>query len=78
MSLRTALIHMSALFPDHIISRADEEIRHHEDKRTSGPSHRKPQCFHPYSQQSRRRGQKSNRGKTSSLLSGIGQVPEAV
>ena len=44
-SLRTAPIHMSALFPDHIIR--EEEICHHEEKRTSRPSHRKLQCFHP-------------------------------
>ena len=48
-SLRTAPLHLSALFPDHIIAKAEEEIRHHEDKRTSGLSQRKPQCFHPYS-----------------------------
>ena len=36
-SLRTAPNHKSALFPDHIISKA-EEICHHEDKCTSGPS----------------------------------------
>ena len=32
MSLRSAPLHMSALFPDHIISKAEEEIRHFEDK----------------------------------------------
>ena len=47
--LRTAPIHMSALFPDHIISTAEEEIRHHEDKHTSGPSRMKSLCYHPYS-----------------------------
>ena len=52
-SLRTAPLHLSALFPDHIISKAEEEIRHFEDKRTAGPSHRKPQRFHPYSQPQR-------------------------
>ena len=51
-SLKTAPLHMSALFPDHIISKAEEEIRHHEDKCTSSPSHRKPQRFHSYSQPS--------------------------
>ena len=49
-SLRTAPLRLSALFPDHIIAKAEEEICHHEDKRTSGPSQRKPQRFHPYSQ----------------------------
>ena len=29
MALRTAPLHMSALFPDHIISKAEEEIRNH-------------------------------------------------
>ena len=53
MSIRTAPIHMSALFPDHINSKAEEEICHHEDKHTSGPSHKKPQCCHPYSQSTR-------------------------
>ena len=51
-SLRTAPLHLSALFPDHIIAKAEEEICHHEDKRTSRPSQRKPQHFHPYSQPS--------------------------
>ena len=31
-ALRSAPLHMSALFPDHLISKAEEEIRHHEDK----------------------------------------------
>ena len=83
MSLRTAPIHTSALFPDHIISKAEKEICHHEDKRTSNPLHKKPQPYHLYSQatrqqqdsdqepkQIRRRGQRSNSGKA--------QVPEAV
>ena len=50
MYLRTAPLHLSALFLDHIIAKAEEEIRHHEDKHTLGPSQRKPQRFHPYSQ----------------------------
>ena len=49
-ALRTAPLHMSALFPDHIITKAEEEIRHHEEKRTSGPSHKGSQRFHPYHQ----------------------------
>ena len=47
-SLRTAPLHLSVLFPDHIIAKAEDEIRHFEDKLTSGPSQRKPQRFHPY------------------------------
>ena len=89
MSLRSAPLHMSALFPDHIISKAEEEIHHSEDKRTSGPSQRKPQRFHPYAQPSRqqqepdrkqglpawkqlgsrRRGQRSHRGKAAASFS---------
>ena len=49
-ALRTAPLHMSTLFPDHLISKAEEEIRHHEEKRTSGPSHKGSQRFHPYHQ----------------------------
>ena len=62
ISLRTAPLHMSALFPDHIISKAEEEIRHHEDKHTLGPS-RKAARYHRYSQANKPRqkdtGQKS-------------------
>ena len=35
---RTAPCYMSALLPDHLISKAQEEIRHHEDKRSSDPA----------------------------------------
>ena len=49
MSLRSAPLHMSALFPDHIISTVEEEIRHFEDKRTPGPSRKAPR-YHPYAQ----------------------------
>ena len=49
LSLRSAPLHMSALFPDHIISKAEEEIRHFEDKRTPGPSRKAPR-YHPYAQ----------------------------
>ena len=59
-SLRTAPLHPSALLSDHIIAKAEEEIRHFEDRRTSGPSQRKPQQFHPYSQPPRRQ-QEPNR-----------------
>ena len=52
MSLRSAPLHMSALFPDHILTKAEEEIRHFEDKRTPGPA-RKGQHFHTYAQSSK-------------------------
>ena len=52
-ALRSAPLHMSALFPDHLISKAEEEIRHHEDKRTAGSSHKGPHRFYPYHQPSK-------------------------
>ena len=52
-SFRTAPLHRSALFPDHLITKADEEIRHHEDKRTPSASHKGSHRFHPYSQSKR-------------------------
>ena len=51
--LRTAPLYMSALFTDHLIAKAEERIRHHEDKHTSSSSNKGPQCFYPYSQASR-------------------------
>ena len=79
-ALRTAPLHMSALFPDHLISKAEEEIRHHEEKRTSGPSHKGPNAFTriispdqirksglpAWKQLGRRCGQRSHQGKTAS------------
>ena len=56
MSLRSAPLHMSALFPDHIISKAEEEMHHHEDKHTPGPSRKAPR-YHRYSQGSKPRQQ---------------------
>ena len=47
-ALRSAPLHMSALFPDHLISKAEEEIRHHEEKRTPGSSLKGSHRFHPY------------------------------
>ena len=52
-ALRTSPLHLSALFPDHLITKAEEEIRHHEDKRTSSSANKGPQCFHPYNQPGR-------------------------
>ena len=46
-ALRTAPLHMSALFPYHLISKAEQEMRHHEAKCTSGASHKGSQRFHP-------------------------------
>ena len=60
-SLRTAPLHMSALFPDHLITKAEEEIRHHEDKRNPGTSIKGNQRFHPYGQPSRQQQPDQNR-----------------
>ena len=60
-ALRSAPLHMSALFPDHLISKAEEEIRHHEDKRTAGSSHKGPHRFHPYHQPSKQQQPDQNR-----------------
>ena len=46
-SLRTAPLHMSVLFLDHIIAKSEEEIPHHEDKRSSGPSTQETSAFPP-------------------------------
>ena len=59
MALRTAPLHMSALFPDHIIVKAEEEIRHNVDKHTPGPSRKAPP-YHPYSQGRKQRQQESD------------------
>ena len=74
-SLRTAPLHLSALFPDHIIAKAEEEIRHFEDKRTSGPSQRKPQRFHMCSQPS---NQQQDTDRKQSLPDGNNWVTEDV
>ena len=52
-ALRSAPLHMSALFPDHLFSKAEEEIRHHEDKCTTGSSHKGSHRFHLYHQPSK-------------------------
>ena len=63
MSLGSAPLHMSALFPDHIIAKAEEEIRHFEDKSTPGPT-RKAQCYHPYDQSTKQHHQQSEQTST--------------
>ena len=63
MALRSAPLHMSALFPDHIVAKAEEEIRHFEDKRTPGPTRKVP-CFHPYAQGNKPQHQQSEQKST--------------
>ena len=50
---------MSALFPEHTISKAEEEIRHHEEKCNPGHSRKGPR-YHPYSQTSKQRPQEND------------------
>ena len=38
------------MFLDQLISKAEEEILHQEDKHSAGLAHKKPKCFYPYSQ----------------------------
>ena len=52
---------MSTLFPDYLKAKAEEEIRHHEDKHSSGPVPKKAQRFHPYTQAGRQHQQDNDR-----------------
>ena len=54
---------MSALFLDHIISKAEEEIRHFEEKRTPGPSKKTPR-YHPYAENVKSRQQDTDQKPT--------------
>ena len=47
-ALRTALVHLHALFPDQLVSKAEEKICRSEERRSSGQSHRHQGLFHPY------------------------------
>ena len=47
-ALRTSPVHLNALFPDQLISKAEEEICKSKEWRSSGTSHRQPSRFHPY------------------------------
>ena len=47
-ALRTTPIHMGSLFADHLLATAEEEITHHDEKRSAGTFHKKPARFHPY------------------------------
>ena len=47
-ALRNSPLHMASLFPDNVISKAEEEIAHHEDKHYTGGSHKKSDRYHPY------------------------------
>ena len=47
-ALRTSPVHLNALFPDQLITKAEEEISRSEERRSSGTSHRHQGRFHPY------------------------------
>ena len=47
-ALRTSPVYLNTLFPDQLISKAEEEISRSEERRSSGTSHRHQGCFHPY------------------------------
>ena len=47
-SLRNSTLHMASLFPDSVISKAEEEIANHDNKRYSGGSHKTSDQYHLY------------------------------
>ena len=47
-SLRTAPVHLNSLFPDQLITKAEEKICRSGERRSSGQSHRRQGRFHPY------------------------------
>ena len=47
-ALRTAPVHLHSLFPDQLITKAEEEICRSEERHSSGQSHRRQGRFHPY------------------------------
>ena len=47
-ALHTAPVHLQSLFPDQLLSKAEEEVARSEERRSSSQSHRKPGRFHPY------------------------------
>ena len=47
-ALRTSPVHLQSLFPDNLLTKAEDEITRSEEKRLTGTSQRKPGPFHPY------------------------------
>ena len=47
-ALRTAPVHLHSLFPDQLITKAEEEICRSEERCSSGQPHRRRGRFHPY------------------------------
>ena len=51
-ALRNSPLHLSSLFPDHLLAKAKEEISHHEQKHSAN-TQKKPARFDAYSQSGR-------------------------
>ena len=47
-ALCTAPVHLDSLFPDQLLTKAEEEISRSEERRSSGQSDRRQGHFHPY------------------------------
>ena len=47
-ALHTAPVHLHSLFPDQLLTKAEEEISRSEERRSSGQFHRRQGHFHPY------------------------------
>ena len=52
-ALRTSPAHLNSLFPDQLITKAEEEICRSEERRSSGQPHRRQGRFHPYASSDR-------------------------
>ena len=55
-ALRTSPVNLTALFPDQLITKAEEEICRSEERCSSGTSHRQHGHFHPYAASDRNSG----------------------
>ena len=62
-ALRTAPVHLHSLFPDQLITKAEEEICRSEERRSSGQSHRRQGSFHPYAPSDRSANQLDRNSK---------------
>ena len=47
-ALRTSPVHLNTLFPDQLITKAEEEISRNDERRSSGTSHRQHNRFRLY------------------------------
>ena len=47
-ALRTSPVHLNSVFPDQLITKAEEEICRSEERHSSGQPHRRQGHFHPY------------------------------